>query len=78
MRDVNSPQLAAKPNLSDLGGRLSGHFPTAACRRHLSDTPQLAAAEISFFMLRLQPVSQLPNAKLTRDADCIVTQNPVP
>jgi len=46
-RDVNTPQLAASPCLSDLNGRLSGHFPAAACRRDLSDTPQLAAAEIS-------------------------------
>ena len=48
VRDVNTPELAPYPCLSDPSGRLSGHFPAAACRRDLSDTPQLAAAEISF------------------------------
>ena len=47
-QDVNASELAPCPCLSDPSGRLSGHFPAAACRRDLSDTPQLAAAEISF------------------------------
>ena len=32
----------------DLSGPLRGHFLAAACRRNLSDTPQLAADEFSF------------------------------
>ena len=51
-QDVNASELAPYPFLSDSSGRLSGHFPAAACRCALSDTPQLAAAGISLEYLR--------------------------
>jgi len=43
----HTPELAPYPCLSGSSGRLSGHIRAAACRRNLSDTPQLAAGEFS-------------------------------
>ena len=41
VQDANASELAPYPCLSDSSGRLSGHFPAAACRCALSDTAQL-------------------------------------
>lgn len=46
----HTSELAPYPCLSVSGGRLSDHLRAAACRRNFSDTPQLAAAEISLFL----------------------------
>jgi len=48
-QDANTSELAPYPCLSELSGRLSGHIRAAACRRNLSDTPQLAAGEFSLY-----------------------------
>jgi len=52
-QDVNTSELAPYPCLSELSGRLSGHFPVAASRRRLSDTSGLAPSGTSFDHVRV-------------------------